>query len=91
MNARLQTPPSAAFILNADSAISQIALHLPGATAVLQRLDIDSCCGGGISLAQATSNKGLDLQAVLTELGHLQPVQVQAKSACCGACGGHSR
>ena len=72
MNARLQTTESEAFVLSAEQAIGQIAVQLPGATAVFRRLKLDFCCGGQIRLAQAAADKGLDLQAVLTELGALQ-------------------
>ncbi|MDR3370834.1 iron-sulfur cluster repair protein YtfE [Rhodoferax sp.] len=51
-----------------DQAIGQIAVNLPGATAVFRRLKLDFCCGGQISLKQAATDKGLDAQAVLTEL-----------------------
>ncbi len=70
MNARLEsTIPGT---LNADQAIGQIAVQLPGATAVFRRLKLDFCCGGQISLRQAAHDKGLDLQALLDELATLQ-------------------
>lgn len=67
MNARLPQTP-----LDADQAIGQIAVQLPGATAVFRRLKLDFCCGGQVSLRQATADKGLDLAAVLQELSALQ-------------------
>lgn len=57
---------------NADQAIGQIAVQWPGATAVFRRLRLDFCCGGQLSLQQAARAKGLDPQAVLTELSGLQ-------------------
>jgi regulator of cell morphogenesis and NO signaling len=72
MNARLQTAQSEAFVLNAEHAIGQIAVQLPGATAIFRRLKLDFCCGGQISLAQAASDKGLDVQVVMKELAALQ-------------------
>ncbi len=70
MNARLEsTTPDT---LNAEQAIGQIAVQLPGATAVFRRLKLDFCCGGQVSLRQAAHDKGLDLQAVLDELATLQ-------------------
>lgn len=60
------TPPIA------EMPIGQIAVDLPGATAVFRRLKIDFCCGGQISLRQAVAEKGLDLQAVADELAALQ-------------------
>jgi regulator of cell morphogenesis and NO signaling len=56
----------------ADQALGQIAVQLPGATAVFRRLKLDFCCGGQISLRQATHDKKLDLSAVLDELADLK-------------------
>lgn len=58
--------------LSAEQAIGQIAVELPGATAVFRRLKLDFCCGGQLSLRQASADKGLDLQAVMDELSSLQ-------------------
>jgi regulator of cell morphogenesis and NO signaling len=70
MNARLQT--TAPDTLNPDQAIGQIAVQLPGATAVFRRLKLDFCCGGQVSLRQAANDKGLSLPTLLHELGTLQ-------------------
>lgn len=72
MNARLDANEPENFELTADQSIGRIAVQLPGATAVFRRLKLDFCCGGHISLKQATSEKGLDAQAVLAELASLQ-------------------
>lgn len=58
--------------IDSSQAIGQIAVQLPGATAVFRRLKLDFCCGGHVSLHQAASDKGLDLQAVVRELSALQ-------------------
>lgn len=79
MNARLQTTEPADFVLNADQAIGQIAVNLPGSTAVFRRLKLDFCCGGQISLKQAVADKGLDVQSVLQELAGLQRTQETAE------------
>ena len=74
MNARLEslmTAKTASAGINAEQAIGQIAVKLPGATAIFRRLKLDFCCGGQISLRQATADKKLDLEAVLTELSAL--------------------
>ena len=68
MNARLET---AAAALSADQQIGQIAVQLPGATAVFRRLKLDFCCGGQVPLATAAAEKGLDVNAVLSELAAL--------------------
>lgn len=54
--------------LNAEQQIGQIAVQVPGATAVFRRLKIDFCCGGQVSLAHAAAEKGLDVAEVLKEL-----------------------
>ena len=58
--------------IDPSQAIGQIAVQLPGATAVFRRLKLDFCCGGHVSLNQAAGDKGLDLQAVVDELSALQ-------------------
>ncbi|AVT19934.1 iron-sulfur cluster repair di-iron protein [Paracidovorax avenae] len=71
MNARLPDALPAATI-DSRQALGQIAVSLPGATAVFRRLHLDFCCGGQVSLAQAAADKGLDLAALQAELGALQ-------------------
>ncbi|MEY5098262.1 MAG: iron-sulfur cluster repair protein YtfE [Pseudomonadota bacterium] len=58
-------------VLDASQALGQIAVELPGATAIFRRLKLDFCCGGQVSLGQATRDKGLDTAAVLAELAAL--------------------
>jgi regulator of cell morphogenesis and NO signaling len=74
MNARVdQLQPATAFTpFSADQQIGQIAVQLPGATAVFRRLKLDFCCGGQVPLAQACAEKGLNTAAVLNELSALQ-------------------
>jgi regulator of cell morphogenesis and NO signaling len=55
----------------AQQAIGQIAVDLPGSTAIFRRLKLDFCCGGQIALQQACASKGLLLDAVLAELATL--------------------
>jgi regulator of cell morphogenesis and NO signaling len=73
MNARIdQFQTAATTPLSADQQIGQIAVQLPGATAVFRRLKLDFCCGGQVPLAKAAADKGLDLDAVMRELAALQ-------------------
>ncbi len=72
MNARVSERPSAAEGLSADRSIGQLAVDLPGATAVFRRLKLDFCCGGHLSLAEAALAKGLAPESVLAELATLQ-------------------
>lgn len=72
MNARTDLPESALQPDRADQALGQIAVQLPGATAVFRRLKLDFCCGGQISLRQAAQDRQLDLAALVQELDGLQ-------------------
>lgn len=55
----------------AEQAIGQIAVELPGATAVFRRLKLDFCCGGQVALREACDGKGLPVDKVLAELALL--------------------
>jgi len=59
------TPPSADL---AQQSLGEIAVALPGATAVFRRLKLDFCCGGQVRLVDACAAKGLDADALVTEL-----------------------
>ena len=48
--------------------LGQIAVEMPGATAIFRRLKLDFCCGGNVPLATACERKNLDADAVSTEL-----------------------
>jgi regulator of cell morphogenesis and NO signaling len=63
--------PETVLVERAAQAIGQIAVDLPGATAIFRRLKLDFCCGGQIPLAQACEQKQLDTAAVLAELARL--------------------
>ena len=72
MNASLSESLVAVQNLNAAQSIGQLAAELPGATAVFRRLNLDFCCGGHLTLAEAAQAKGLSLEGVLAELQALQ-------------------
>lgn len=55
-----------------QQAIGQIAVKLPGATAIFRKLKLDFCCGGQVSLSEACARKGLDTAAVIAELATLE-------------------
>ena len=65
--ARAQTQP---FALRS---LGEIAVSLPGATAVFRRHKLDFCCGGAESLAGAAKRKGLDPAPIAAELAQLSP------------------
>lgn len=52
--------------------IGQIAVNLPGATAIFRRLKLDFCCGGQVPLAEAVAAKGLNLDVVVKALSALE-------------------
>lgn len=56
----------------AETAIGQIAVQLPGATAIFRRLKLDFCCGGQASLREAAGARGVDLAGLEAELAGLQ-------------------
>jgi regulator of cell morphogenesis and NO signaling len=71
MNARIETPVIEVPSALADQPIGQIAVALPGATAIFRRLKLDFCCGGQISLRQAALDKQIDLSTLVQELAAL--------------------
>lgn len=56
----------------AQQSIGQIAVELPGATAVFRRHKLDFCCGGQARLQDACADKGLETATVLAELAGLR-------------------
>ena len=48
--------------------LGQIAVGLPGSTAVFRRHKLDFCCGGNVRLDDACEQKQLDADTVLSEL-----------------------
>ena len=54
--------------LTHESTVGTIATEHPLATRVFARHGIDFCCGGGQPIAQACTDKGLDVKEVLEEL-----------------------
>jgi len=58
--------------------VGEIAVILPGATAVFRRHKIDFCCKGGNLLAREAESRGLDLSALEAELHALDNPGVHA-------------
>ena len=54
--------------LTTESRVGEIAAAHPLATRVFARYGIDFCCGGGMSLRRACSDRGLAVEAVLEEI-----------------------
>jgi regulator of cell morphogenesis and NO signaling len=68
METQLQPNVTSIDLISVDQSIGQIAIEVPGATAIFRRLKLDYCCGGQVSLQQAAAQKGLDANAVVAEL-----------------------
>jgi regulator of cell morphogenesis and NO signaling len=59
-------------IITAETPVRDIAVELPTAIPLLERLAIDYCCGGQHTLAEACAKRHLQLSPVLEELEHQQ-------------------
>ena len=55
--------------------LGEIAVSLPGSTAIFRRHKLDFCCGGSESLERAARKKGLDPASIEAELARLSPEQ----------------
>ncbi|MCP4192532.1 MAG: iron-sulfur cluster repair di-iron protein [Planctomycetaceae bacterium] len=54
--------------LTADSSVGQWAREQPRSARIFEELQIDYCCGGGVSLAVACDKKRLDPNSVMAKL-----------------------
>lgn len=54
--------------ITTQSLVADIATHAPATIRVFQAHDIDFCCGGRRPLADACTERGLDVEALLGEL-----------------------
>jgi regulator of cell morphogenesis and NO signaling len=75
MNAIVALAPT---LDRASQPIGQIAVELPGSTAVFRRLKLDFCCGGQIPLQEACDKKSLSVDTVLAELSLLDRPEIQS-------------
>ncbi|HTM82850.1 DUF542 domain-containing protein [Asticcacaulis sp.] len=64
-----------------DTLVKDIAVTVPGATAVFRRYKIDFCCKGGVPLSEAAATRGVDLNSVLNDLSALKGGEVEAPDA----------
>ena len=53
--------------------IGEVAVRLPGATAIFRKYKLDYCCGGSVSLAGAVEKRGLVLADIESQLATLIP------------------
>lgn len=52
----------------ASTTVDDLLRRAPRTAPILNRLGIDTCCGGGLSLDQAARSAGLELRELLAEL-----------------------
>ena len=69
MSARQQFESNATDL--SEQTLGNIAVHLPGATAVFLALKLDFCCNGNVSLRKAAMDKNLDLNQLMGQLAAL--------------------
>jgi regulator of cell morphogenesis and NO signaling len=53
---------------NVERTVRDLAVEVPGATRVFEKLGIDYCCGGGKSLADACFGAGVSLEEVMAAI-----------------------
>ena len=61
----------------ADKKLSEIAISIPGSTALLREYDLDFCCGGADTLGAAVAEKNLNLAEIEARLTELQESKQQ--------------
>ena len=64
--------------LTGETTVRELALEVPAATRVFEKMGIDYCCGGNRSLAEACASAGVafkDVQMELTLAAHAQAEQ----------------
>ncbi|MDE2336292.1 MAG: iron-sulfur cluster repair protein YtfE [Alphaproteobacteria bacterium] len=61
-----------------EMTLGEIAANVPGATAVFRRHNLDFCCAGYQSFAQAVADKALDKSTIVEELSTLHVTAADA-------------
>ena len=56
--------------LSAALTVNDLLRLTPASAAILNRLGIDTCCGGALSLAEAAASVGMTLSELLAALQH---------------------
>jgi regulator of cell morphogenesis and NO signaling len=56
-----------------DAHVADLVLEQPGRARIFERLGIDYCCGGRVTLEAACADRGLDLETVLGALVETPP------------------
>lgn len=66
-------------MLNSETTVREIALQVPEATRIFEKLKIDYCCGGNQPLAQACASAGLEVDNVMGMLAGVTESKVQSE------------
>ena len=66
-------------MLNTKTSVRELALGVPGATRIFEKLGIDYCCGGSVSLENACASAGIEPADVVRALGEADRPQSQAE------------
>ncbi len=56
----------------AEATLGDIAVKLPGATAIFRAADLDYCCRGQVTLKDAAAAASLDLEKIIADLANLR-------------------
>jgi regulator of cell morphogenesis and NO signaling len=65
-------------MLNTKTSVRELALGIPGATRIFEKMGIDYCCGGAASLENACASAGITADAVVRALDEAGRDQSQA-------------
>lgn len=55
-------------MIDPSMTINEIVARYPQTMAVFNRFGLDTCCGGGVTVAEAARRDGIDAEPVLAEL-----------------------
>lgn len=58
-------------MINSETTVKEVALHMPESTRLFEQLKIDYCCGGNRPLGEACASAGLDVMTVMEMLGEV--------------------
>ncbi|MFW5899353.1 MAG: DUF542 domain-containing protein [Jiangellaceae bacterium] len=57
--------------ISPESTLNDVIAARPEATAVFAARDLDTCCGGGATLAEACADAGVSLDDLMADLARL--------------------
>ncbi len=66
-------------MLNAKQSVRELALEIPGATRVFEKMGVDYCCGGAASLETACASAGIETAEVVRALSQADQLATQAE------------